>query len=67
MRADDETRQHVSVPTRPGLGEGLDYAGVITAQVREDVPDTRFRESLEERGACRIGTHTHILDPRPAP
>ena len=54
VRAEDELRQLILTAIGLGLGEGLDDAGVIAAEIGEDVADARFRQCLEERAARRV-------------
>jgi hypothetical protein len=42
MRADDNLRGLVLAAVRLDLGEGLDNARMITAEVREDIADPGF-------------------------
>ena len=54
VRAHDELREFAGPALGPRLGERLDQAGMIAAEVGEDVLHARLGERLEERGARRV-------------
>ena len=54
VRADDQLRELIPAAVGLGLGEGLDEAGMIAAEIGEDVADARFGQGLEERAAGRV-------------
>ena len=63
VRADDQLRQFALAALGAGLGHGLDDAGVIAAEVGEDVGDARLRQRLKERGARRVVALAHLRGP----
>ena len=59
VRADDQFRQVRAMAFRPGLGERLDQARMVAAEVGEHVADSGFGQRLQERRARAVVTVPH--------